>query len=92
MYSMRTGPSPVDINRHLMNVAIRCRDAPVLLLGTHADVVHAGSGLSLAALKMRFPQVGDWVGHLFFYYSLDCRTNMLTGGWDELMAMVLCRS
>ena len=57
LYSMRTGASPADIRRHLMNVAIRCKDAPILLVGTHADVVHGGSGLSLAALKRRFPQV-----------------------------------
>ena len=57
IYSLRTGASPADITRHLMNVTIHCKDAPVLLVGTHADVVHGGSGLSMAALKARFPQV-----------------------------------
>ena len=58
MYSLRTGASPVDINRHLMNVAIRCKDSPVLVVGTHSDAVHGGGGLSLEALRRRFPQVG----------------------------------
>jgi hypothetical protein len=61
LYSLRTGASPGDLSRHLMNVSLRHKEAPIILVGTHADVVHGGSGLSLAALKKRFPQVGSWL-------------------------------
>jgi hypothetical protein len=60
MYNVRSGASPVDITRHLMNVTVRCKEAPILLVGTHADMVGGSSGLQLEALRARFPQVW-WV-------------------------------
>jgi hypothetical protein len=43
----------------LMNVAVRCKEAPILVVGTHADLVGGGSVHlpSLTALQDQFPQV-----------------------------------
>ncbi len=57
VYSLRAGASVPDLTRHLMNVTVRCKDAPVLVVGTHSDAVGGGAPLPLAALKARFPQV-----------------------------------
>jgi hypothetical protein len=57
VYSLRAGASVSDLTRHLMNVAVRCKDAPILVVGTHSDAAGGGSPLPLAALKARFPQV-----------------------------------
>jgi hypothetical protein len=51
-----------DVERHLLNVHVRYKDAPILLVGTHSDVDGGGAPLPLAALKIRFPQV-RW-GHV----------------------------
>jgi hypothetical protein len=57
VYSLRTEASVHDLPRHLINVTVRCKDAPVLVVGTHSDAVGGGAPLPLAALKARFPQV-----------------------------------
>ncbi len=50
--------STAELTRHVMNVSVRCKDAPILIVGTHADVVGGGgASVSLATLKQRFPQV-----------------------------------
>jgi hypothetical protein len=56
-YSLRAGASVPDLTRHLMNVTVRCKDAPIVVVGTHSDAVGGGAPLPLAALKARFPQV-----------------------------------
>jgi hypothetical protein len=57
VYNLRAGSSVPDLTRHLMNVTVRCKDAPILVVGTHSDEVGMGSPLRLAALKAKFPQV-----------------------------------
>jgi hypothetical protein len=57
VYSLRAGVNMSDIHRHLMNVVVRTRDAPILLVGTHSDVVGGDPSLPLAALKAKYPQV-----------------------------------
>ena len=57
VYSLRAGNSVTDLTRHLMNVTVRCNDAPIVVVGTHSDAVGGGAPLPLAALKARFPQV-----------------------------------
>jgi hypothetical protein len=57
VYSLRAGVNLSDIHRHLMNVVVRTRDAPILLVGTHSDVVGGDPSLPLAALKAKYPQV-----------------------------------
>jgi hypothetical protein len=58
VYSLLTEINAGDLQRHLKNVTIRCRDAPILLVGTHCDKVGGDSTLPLLALKKQFPQVG----------------------------------
>ena len=62
VYSLRAGASVHDLTRHLMNVTMRCKDAPILVVGTHSDAAGGGAPLPLAALKARFPQVCCGVG------------------------------
>ena len=57
VYSLRAGVNLPDLHRHLLNVTVRCRDAPILVVGTHSDTVGGDSVLPLAALKETFPQV-----------------------------------
>ncbi len=57
VYSLRAGASVHDLTRHLTNVTVRCKDAPILVVGTHSDAAGGGAPLPLAALKARFPQV-----------------------------------
>jgi hypothetical protein len=58
VYSLRAEVSLVQLFRHLMNVTTRCKDAPIILVGTHLDVIGTNQSLPLPALKSRFPQVG----------------------------------
>ncbi len=57
VYSLRAGASVADLTRHLMNVTVRCKDAPIVVVGTHSDAVGGDAPLPLAALKARFPLV-----------------------------------
>ncbi len=57
VYSLRAEVNLGDLHRHLMNVAIRCKDAPIILVGTHLDAVGGGASLPLRDLKARYPQV-----------------------------------
>jgi hypothetical protein len=57
VYSLQAGASVPDLTRHLMNVTVRCKDAPIVVVGTNSDAVGGGAPLPLAALKARFPQV-----------------------------------
>ncbi len=57
VYSLRTEVSFADLHRHLMNVTVRCKDAPIILVGTHCDVMGGDWTLPLPALKARFSQV-----------------------------------
>jgi hypothetical protein len=57
VYSLRAGVNLVDIHRHVMNVTVRCRDAPIVLVGTHSDVIGGDASLPLDDLKAKFPQV-----------------------------------
>ncbi len=71
VYNLRTGISQSDLVRLVMNVAVRAPEAPVLLVGTHCDLVResgrSAAGPLLRALQQRFPQVspthpGGWGG------------------------------
>ncbi len=57
VYSLRAEVNLGDLHRHLMNVTIRCKEAPIILVGTHLDAVGGGASLPLADLKARYPQV-----------------------------------
>jgi hypothetical protein len=57
MYSLRAEVNLGDLHRHLMNVTIRCKDAPIILVGTHLDAIGGGASLPLRDLKARYPQV-----------------------------------
>jgi hypothetical protein len=57
VYSLRAEFNLQDLHRHLMNVTIRCKDAPIILVGTHLDAVGGSPSLPLAVLKARYPQV-----------------------------------
>ncbi len=57
VYSLRTEVSMVELQRHLMNVTIRCKEAPIILVGTHSDAIGGNPNLPLPALKARYPQV-----------------------------------
>ena len=59
LYSLRTEVNMVDLHRHLMNVTIRCKEAPIILVGTHSDCIGGNPSLPLPALKARYPQVHD---------------------------------
>ena len=59
LYSLRTELNMVDLHRHLMNVTIRCREAPIILVGTHSDAIGGNPNLPLPALRARYPQVHD---------------------------------
>lgn len=68
VYSLRASISLPDIYRHVMNVAVRCRDAPILLVGTHSDVVGGDATLPLAELRAKFPQARACQGNCFREY------------------------
>jgi leucine-rich repeat kinase 2 len=55
-YDLRTSISSFDLVRLVMNVTIRCPEAPVLIVGTHCDLVRRSGGL-MHSLRHRFPQV-----------------------------------
>jgi hypothetical protein len=59
LYSLRTEVNMVDLHRHLMNVTIRCKEAPIILVGTHSDSMGGNPNLPLPALRARYPQVLD---------------------------------
>jgi hypothetical protein len=59
VYSLRAEVNMMDLHRHLMNVTIRCREAPIILVGTHSDSVGGSQSLPLPALKALYPQVHD---------------------------------
>jgi hypothetical protein len=58
VYSLLTEINTGDLQRHLTNVTIRCKEAPILLVGTHSDKVGGDCTLPLLALKEKFPKVG----------------------------------
>ncbi len=60
VYSLQTGVIMPDLYRHLMNVTVRCCDAPIVLVGTHSDAIGGDPSLPLESLKKEFPQVHDW--------------------------------
>ncbi len=57
VYSLRAEVNLGDLHRHLMNVTIRCKEAPIILVGTHLDAVGGSASLPLADLKAKYPQV-----------------------------------
>jgi hypothetical protein len=57
VYSLRAEVNLADLHRHLMNVTIRCEEAPIILVGTHRDAIGGSAPLPLAVLKARYPQV-----------------------------------
>lgn len=59
VYSLRAGPgvNNSDLTKHLMNVSVRCKTAPIILVGTHIDAVAGYSKLPLTELRKTFPQV-----------------------------------
>jgi hypothetical protein len=57
VYSLRAGINEHDIHQHLMNVTVRCRDAPIVLVGTHSDVMCGDPDLPLESLRTTYPQV-----------------------------------
>jgi hypothetical protein len=57
VYSLRAEVNLADLHRHLMNVTIRCEEAPIILVGTHRDAIDGSASLPLADLKRRYPQV-----------------------------------
>ena len=78
VYSLRTGVNQSELTKHLMNVTVRCNDAPIVLVGTHSDVIGGDPNLPLVALKAKFPQVcrlSPLVGmYLEAVGNLDLRT------------------
>jgi len=55
-FSLRSNGSREQLYAHLMNVTVRCPDACILVVGTHADQVSAMPA-SLSSWKREFPQV-----------------------------------
>jgi hypothetical protein len=59
VFSLRSHSVRLEVERHVLNIAVRCPRAPIVVVGTHVDAVAVGSeGLSLEGIKERFPQVG----------------------------------
>jgi hypothetical protein len=58
VYTLRAAVSLHDLFRHVQNVTIRCKEAPIILVGTHLDVVGTNEALPLTAFRFFFPQVG----------------------------------
>jgi hypothetical protein len=56
VYSLRTEINLPDLMKQLMNVTVRCKDAPIVLVGTHSDVIGGNSNKALSDLKLKFPQ------------------------------------
>lgn len=57
VYSLRAEVRLADLYRHVMNVAIRCSEAPIILVGTHCDAIGTDTALPMSAFRARFPQV-----------------------------------
>jgi hypothetical protein len=57
VYSLRTEINIGDLQRHLKNVMIRNKDAPILLVGTHSGIMGGDFTLPLPSLKSSYPQV-----------------------------------
>jgi hypothetical protein len=56
VYSLRSEIRLPDLMKQLMNVTVRCEDAPIMLVGTHSDVIGGDSNVRLPDLKLKFPQ------------------------------------
>ncbi len=78
VYSLQAEFSLSDLTKHLMNVTVRCQEAPIVLVGTHSDVIGGDPNLPLVALKAKFPQVCRWSPLVDMYLeavgNLDLRT------------------
>ncbi len=57
VYSLETEINTADLQHLVKNVTVRCSKAPILLVGTHRDIMGGDWTLPLLALKKQFPQV-----------------------------------
>jgi hypothetical protein len=57
VYNPRTDVTEDHLNKHVRNVTVRCKDAPIVLVGTHLDGVGGEAcKLPLEKLKVKSPQ------------------------------------